>query len=168
MRKNCQCNKYKLQEVKYYSLSHLQCIKLGPIITLNDLSQLTWLDVNIIDYININRTGIGEGLRGGAGTIRIYTDPYKAYSRKRKTTRKFKFPLTFSKSKQFYTPVYQSYNSTFYKRYGTIDWLPKNTIDKNGNLILNFKNNQPNSIRLFIEGITSNGDFIFEEKVLNF
>lgn len=140
-----------------------------PIVFIDDfpipnLNQLSWLDTSIIDHIEINRSGFGEGIRGGNGVIRIVTDPFKRSSRKSNTTRKFKFPLTFSTSKKFYTPIYENYNSKFYSNYGVIDWLPINSIDKNGVLNLSLKNEHTNAVKLFIEGITNNGEFISETK----
>ena len=142
-----------------------------PVVFINDflipnLNQILWLDLNTIDYIAINKSGNGEGILGANGSIKIYTDNSKARSNRRKTASKFKFPITFSDDKKFYRPIYQSYDSKFYNHYGTIDWLPKNKIDENGDLIFTFKNGQSNSIKLFIEGITENGAYIFEEKYL--
>ncbi len=135
-------------------------------IQVTSTDQLIWLDSNVIDYIEINRGGIGEGVRGGAGTIRIVTNPNKNLNTNYNTTRRFKFPLTFSKSKKFYTPIYQDYSSNFFQHYGTIDWLPINTINAKGELKLKFKNNHQNSFKLFIEGITEKGKFILEEKTV--
>jgi len=142
-----------------------------PIVFINDfpipnLNQILWLDMKTIDYIEINKSGNGEGIRGGNGAIRIYTDISKSRSNRKKTATKFDFPITFSDVKKFYRPIYQRYDSKFYNHNGTIDWLPKNKIDENGDLVLKFKNEQPNSIKLFIEGITENGEFIFEEKFI--
>jgi hypothetical protein len=121
-----------------------------------------------VDYIVLNREGFGEGLRGGGGVIRIYTDPYKLGSKANKINlKKIKFPLTFSKSKKFYSPKYSNYYSRFYKQFGVIDWLPQNSIDKNGDVFLRFENKSKNSFKLFIEGINSNGDFIFEERIIS-
>ncbi|MFK8061007.1 MAG: hypothetical protein AB8B78_13065, partial [Polaribacter sp.] len=133
---------------------------------LADFTQLTWLDMSIIDYIEIDKLGTGGGVRGGNGIIRIVTNPFKMSKRRAKTTQQFKFPVTFSNSKKFYRPVYENYDSQFYKSFGTIDWLPTNKIDKNGNLNFKFHNNQPNNIRVFIEGITTDGEFILEEKFI--
>jgi hypothetical protein len=118
-----------------------------------------WL--TMVDYINVNSN---MGIRSG-GSINIVTDPLK-FSKDKKTIKKFEFPITFSKPKKFYTPKYQSYTSEFYKEYGVIDWLPINKIDKNGNLELNITNVPLNNFKVFIEGVTEDGTFIFEEKTV--
>jgi hypothetical protein len=118
-----------------------------------------WL--TMVDYINVNSN---MGIRSG-GSINIVTDPLK-FSKDKKTIKKFEFPITFSKPKKFYTPKYQSYTSQFYKEYGVIDWLPLNKIDKNGNLELNITNVPLNNFKVFIEGVTEDGTFIFEEKTV--
>lgn len=136
---------------------------------INDPSYFYQYTMEIVDYVIINRDGFGEGMRGAGGVIRIYTDPLKNKNGKNsiKSIRKFDFPLTFSKTKKFYVPEYSDYSSSFFQKFGVIDWLPSNTIDKNGNVSLKFENKQNNNIKLFIEGITSDGEFIYEEKLIS-
>lgn len=134
---------------------------------LVNTSQLLWLDFKTVDYIVINKSGTGEGIQGAGGTIKVYTDPFKVKKYDRKTTSVYPFPITFNSQKNFYTPKYLSYTSKFYQYYGTIDWLPINRINNDGNLILKFKNPQKESIKLFIEGFTNKGDYILEQKTIN-
>ncbi|TXD53520.1 MULTISPECIES: hypothetical protein [unclassified Polaribacter] len=129
----------------------------------NDQLFYYWLDV--VDYIEVNSTTSIGFASGRGGTINIVTDPFK-FSKKRSTVRKFEFPLTFSKPEKFYVPKYQSYTNQFYKEYGVVDWLPLNKIDENGHLELNIANAPLNNIKLFIEGVTEDGTFIFEEKTI--
>ncbi|NJN50022.1 MAG: hypothetical protein HC798_01545 [Polaribacter sp.] len=128
--------------------------------------QLVWLDMTSIDYININLSGTGEGIQGGGGTIRIYTDPFKRRKRNKNRAFEYKFPVTFSKDKKFYTPIYQNYESVFFQKYGVIDWLPINKINSEGGVTILFPTFQSEKVKLFIEGTTSNGDFIVEEKII--
>ena len=146
----------------------------GPILFLNDV-QITdptffyQYPLDIVDYILVNRDGIGEGMRGAGGAIRIYTDPLKNKTNyNRKSVKKIEFPLTFHSSKKFYVPNYSNYNNEFYNQFGVVDWLPINSIDDDGNVSIKFKNNGNTEFRLFIEGITSEGEFIFEEKTISF
>jgi hypothetical protein len=142
----------------------------SPVIYLDgmqlfDYSILSGFDMSIIDYIDINRNGIGEGIRGGAGVIKIYTDPDLGYTEKNnKTVQEFNFPLTFSESKNYYTPKYQNYNSKFYREYGVIDWLPINKINADGTISFKVANIQHNNIKLFIEGFANDGTFISETR----
>ena len=73
----------------------------------------------------IYEEGIGSirsGIMGGGGVIRIVTDP--ALRRDPLVTRSFQsyeVPLAFGGGKkQFYTPVYSSYNSEFFEAFGTL------------------------------------------------
>ncbi|WP_138432364.1 Plug domain-containing protein [Winogradskyella algicola] len=122
-----------------------------------------------IDYIEINRSGLGAfgGSRGANGVIKIYTSTKTMFdSIDTKTAQNYNLPLTFSPSKKFYVPKYRYYNDDFYKAYGTVDWKPNLTTDSNGNM--SFKIVKPEvPITLFIEGITNDGTFIFKEKSLS-
>ncbi|WP_084221633.1 hypothetical protein [Winogradskyella sp. PG-2] len=120
-----------------------------------------------VGYIEINRLGIGEGLRGGKGVIKIYSSTKGSKSTNNQdSVQDFKLPLSFSAEKKFYVPKYNSYFNDFYKGYGVIGWEPKVIIDKNGNA--SFKIVKPRGeITLFIEGIANNGSFIFEEKTIS-
>ena len=132
---------------------------------LSDFQILYQYDMSIINYISINKNGIGEGIRGGGGVIRIVTDPMLAYVKKNeKTVQNFNFPVTFSLDKKYYVPKYKNYNSKFYRNYGVVDWLPINKINADGTISFKVENIQNNSIKLFIEGYANDGTFISETK----
>ena len=119
-----------------------------------------------IDYIEMNPSGVGQGLGASAGYIKVYTNPLlnKRGSGK-ETLKSFKFPVTFTPSKRYYAPLYNDYNSSFYKKYGTIDWLPVNTTKNDGDFHLKIHpKNGVNTVLLFIEGIANDGDFIHETR----
>ena len=122
---------------------------------LNDLNILQSINTQILDYIEVEKYGIGGGIRGNAGYIKIYTSPDFFYRRdgKSKVTSEFDFPLTFNENKTFYTPIYQFYNSTFFEDYGTIGWKPNITVDNNGEMTLKIFNPKTVDIKLFIEGV---------------
>ncbi|WP_460220566.1 hypothetical protein [Psychroserpens sp. MEBiC05023] len=138
-------------------------------VRLTDYGFLSLLNMNIIDYIEIKRTGLGDGLASGAAgpVIKIWTDPsillkkkvggeqYKAYN----------MPLTFTKPKSFYVPKYQSYSSDFFKEYGIIGWTPNATMEGN-NILMNVFNTNTDELKLIIEGIDANGRIISEEKTV--
>lgn len=144
-----------------------------PTIYLNgmqlfDFSDLAALDMTEVDYIDINKNGVGEGIRGGAGgVIRIRTNTNLQYTKKElKSFKKFTFPLVFTETKKYYAPKYKNYNNSFFKEYGVIDWLPRNTLNKNGILSFKIDNITSFDLKIFIEGITTDGQFISEEKIL--
>ncbi|MFY9242230.1 MAG: hypothetical protein WAO74_04310 [Polaribacter sp.] len=131
-----------------------------------DSFQLFSFNMQIVDYIEINLLDASGGsIMGVGGSIKIFTDPYK-YGVDRTVVSDFEFPISFSSDKKFYVPQYENYNGEFYKNYGVIDWLPANKIDENGNLNFSFYNPQKNDIKLFIEGVTEDGTFVFEEKLI--
>ncbi|WP_435261278.1 hypothetical protein [Tenacibaculum sp. nBUS_03] len=126
-----------------------------PIVMLDGMIQssndfLYHFNMSHIDYIIANRHGLGEGMRGAGGVLKIYTLKTHKMSKPIENTRKFEFPLTFSSSKKFYVPKYKTYHDTFYKEYGVIDWIPKSKIDQNGNLTFKIHNPANTSITLFI------------------
>tara|TARA_R110002124_G_scaffold287224_1_gene471746 strand:+ start:80 stop:2671 length:2592 start_codon:yes stop_codon:yes gene_type:complete len=134
-----------------------------PLYNTNILSRYPMFNV---DYIEINSSGIGDGIRGGNGTIKIYTKPSLRSNRYVETAQVFKLPLVFSETKKYYVPKYRSYTDDFYKGYGTVNWKPELTTDNNGNI--KFKIATPEvPVTLFIEGITLDGSFIFEKKSIS-
>ena len=142
-----------------------------PAVFLNGLQILNPMSLYMfflenVDYIEIDRLGFSAGVRGGAGVIRVFTkNNFPSDRITKETVQKFDFPLTFSDSKKFYTPKYKNYENTFYRNYGVIDWFPNKKISKDGYITLDIKKPSTN-FTLFIEGITENGDFIFEEKTI--
>lgn len=145
-----------------------------PTIYLNgrqlfDFSDLAILDMSEVDYIDINKNGIGEGIRGGAGgVIKIRTNTNLQYTEKKTIAfRSYPFPLTFNETKKYYTPLYQNTSSAFFNEYGVISWFPVNKINNSGVISLKFENNKYNTVKLFIEGFANDGTFIFEEKIIS-
>lgn len=145
---------------------------LSPVIFLDDMQLLDTTilfqySLTNVDYIEINRRGFGEGLRGGNGTIRIYSNSKisKSYNNW-DTVQEFELPVVFSAEKKYYAPKYQNTGDAFYKAFGSIDWKPRLQVDENGNI--NVKIVRPRiPVTLFIEGITNDGSFIFEEKSIS-
>nr|WP_321221154.1 hypothetical protein [uncultured Psychroserpens sp.] len=135
---------------------------------LSDFSILLNFDMRNVDYVVIDKSGLGEGMRGSAGVIKIFTDPKLKYGKSTPAdiAQESKIPLTFTTPKTFYAPLYSSYHSEFFNQYGVIDWIPKGKIDSNGNLIFKMYNKGIEQIKLLIEGTANNGSFISEEKII--
>jgi len=141
-----------------------------PALYLNDFFTLDYsfyfnYYLDYVEYIEINSVGIGPMTFGPGGTIKIYEN-YKKFKNYRPTLSKIDFPVTFTKPKKFYIPEYANYKNNFFKNYGVLDWLPKNKISESGNLNLSFNSKNTKEVVLFIEGITENGDFILDEKII--
>ena len=133
-------------------------------VLLNDLSVLYRFQLDLVDYIEINKSGVGSGLFGGGGVIKIFTDPMrrniKGYS---KSYNDFDVPLSFGVPKKYYTPKYASYSSDFFRSFGTIDWFPKLQYDQGGTLRILMKDYRQETITLFIEGIVNDNEFISQQ-----
>ncbi len=132
-------------------------------VLLVDLDILNNFSMDWVDYVEVNKGGVGGGIRGGAGVIKIYTDPNKRYSinRPKESFSTYKIPLTYATPKKFYIPKYSSFESPFFKAYGVIDWFPNLAVGDDG--YLTFKvldTDQP--IKLFVEGLINNELLISE------
>ncbi len=144
-----------------------------PVFFLNDMEitrdQLFRYYMDNVDYVEVSNFDSGKNMSlKSSMTISIYTKDGKNARPRKPTVSKFKFPLTFSSPKEFYRPKYQKYKGAFFREYGVIDWLPKNTLDEKGKTQISIIYKQNQNFTLFIEGVTSEGEFIFEEKEINF
>ena len=132
-------------------------------VPLTDYNILSGYSMRNIDYVEINKSGVGEGIRGGAGVIRIYNKPITGridYPKKDVFT-SYEIPVTFDRPKVFYAPIYGSFKTKFFEDYGVIDWRPKLEV-KDGYLAFKVLNTgQP--IKLYIEGIMNNSELLSQE-----
>jgi hypothetical protein len=129
----------------------------------SDFGILSFYFMSDIDYIEYEMYGVGGGIRGNAGFIKIYTDKTIKRSKAKDNVQTYKVPLTFNKDKKFYTPKYKLYTSSFFNEYGTIDWKPNISIQDDGSIdlkVLDTKNN----FKLFIEGVA--GDKHISKEIL--
>ena len=136
---------------------------------LNDTGILVNLDMSIVDYVQVDRQGLGEGVRGAGGVIKIFTNPQlrtKRYTTTAEVGQPVKPPLAFATPKKFYAPVYTYYRSDFFQNYGVIDWYPDLKLNDNGQLVLKVKDTSNDEFRLFIEGVGNNGTFLVQDKVI--
>ncbi|WP_299889350.1 hypothetical protein [uncultured Lacinutrix sp.] len=134
-----------------------------------NLEVLANLRMNQIEYIEINKTGAGTGMRGGAGAglIRIKTKIPSEITKeieKKEISTKYNIPLKFSVAKSFYIPNYVSKQNDFFNEFGTIGWYTNLTLDANGELIIKIPSKGLSSVKLFIEGVTNNSTFVSEIK----
>ncbi|NOQ92727.1 MAG: hypothetical protein GQ552_08430 [Flavobacteriaceae bacterium] len=135
-----------------------------------DLSIISDYKMDMVDYIEINKNGIGGGAQAGGGVIKIKTLSLlkrNIDTKQKNTLANFKIPLTFSSSKKYYAPLYSSHQNDFFIKYGVIDWLPVNKMDDNRNYIFNISSANISSLKLFIQGMTYDGSYISEIKTIN-
>jgi len=134
-------------------------------ILLSDFDLLYRFRLDVVDYIEVNRSGVGGGIRGGAGIIKIVTDPQKRFEFEKKDVyTAYKPPLSFSVAKEYYTPNYGSYTSSFFTSYGTLGWFPKLIPNEKGVVTMRMEDNKVSEITLFIEGIVNGTTFISAAK----
>ncbi|MFT4780909.1 MAG: hypothetical protein ACI9SD_000584 [Pseudohongiellaceae bacterium] len=147
----------------------------SPAIFLNrrrvrDLSELVLFNMSDIDYIAIDRTtkGYDASVIGEGGSIHIKTDLNLRFKndKRKEFNQKISLPLTFTSPKTYYVPKYVYYNSDFFREYGVIDWIPNMVLSESNAINLKILNTKTKQIKLFIEGMTNEGRFISEEKVI--
>jgi hypothetical protein len=137
---------------------------------LLDIDVLLDTNMNMVDYIIMDRTQTQYDAAqvGLGGTIHIKIDPRLLFKNdKRKAfNQRIKLPLTFTSSKTFYAPKYVYYDSNFFREYGVIDWFPNVTLNQSNAINLKVLDTKTKQITLFIEGVTNEGRYISEEKVI--
>jgi len=133
-----------------------------------DTARLYQYPLANVDYIEINRTGMGSGLIGSNGSVKIYTDYTNSSETPDYRTRvqKFDIPLSYALNKKFYIPKYQNTTDDFFQQYGVIDW--KSNLSSDGSKNISFKIAQPKvDFLIIIEGLTSKGELIFNEETIS-
>ena len=129
------------------------------------LNVLIGMQLSEVQYVEINRYGLGEAPNSG-GVIRIYsrTKPI-AYGNKKETPKfsSYSVPLFFEKARKYYLPKYSAYNTAFYNAYGVVGWFPKLRPSSNGRVQFSVPNTETPELRLHIEGMTTSGDFITQK-----
>ena len=144
----------------------------APVIFLDDVRLstyefLTSLDFNMIDYIEINKTGVGMGMVAGH-YIKIYTlESFPVQKSTIDNFKSFKVPLTFSKKKAYYVPKYSNYDSGLFEEYGVIGWFPELSLDKDNTINFKVFDTGVESFKLFVEGFSNEGDFFCDEMEVN-
>lgn len=132
-------------------------------ILLNNYNILYRMSVRNIDYVEINKAGIGSGpaSRGG-GVIKIFTNPFVVRDNNTEIATSFNIPLTFKAGKRYYAPKYYSFKSNFFKNYGVIDWHPNVTIDGLGKAEFKILDTGLSQFKLFIEGLVDSEKMVSE------
>lgn len=129
----------------------------------SDASILTTLDPSIIDYVVINRDGIGERVSNKYGVIKIYTNPLLSPTNTQDAiSTAYTVPLKFAKKRLYYRPEYGSYNSDFFKKVGIIHFLPNTLISIDGKIKFGFPNLLKEKYTVVLEGLTAEGTVISE------
>ncbi|MEO0573644.1 MAG: hypothetical protein AAF039_18220 [Bacteroidota bacterium] len=133
----------------------------------NDLSLLVGLRTVDIAYIEVNRFGLGEGVRGTGGAIRIFTrSDYTADAKKPYGYLNYEYPLTFDRPDEYAVPVYNSYTDDSYLKYGVLGWFPNLSINDSDTVKLKLPKTNLERIKVNIQGFADNGNLISEKQFI--
>ncbi len=138
------------------------------VVYMNDIEQqdktfLSILRTEDVDKIYFDRSNHALGMRGGrGGSIRIYTKKFKTGNLKSnyKSIIKYKMKKGYEPIKEFYNPGYTNYLNPGFVDYGVIHWQPWVDFNEDGLGTFKIKDTKLDNIRLFIEGIGSDGSLI--------
>ena len=125
----------------------------------NALQDLDLLTLKDFEEIIVSKTGFGE--------IHLYSAPgfYKKRSKNRFSEKTV--PLGYAVEKEYYQPQYANYYGDFYQENGVINWKPNLLIEnKATDTTFNILNLGQKSIRVHLEGISSEGKIILEDKLI--
>lgn len=129
---------------------------------VSDLSIFHKYPLQYVDYVEINKTGMGSGFVGSKGSIRVYSKATKFVNpREKSRMTQLDFPLAYSAKKVFYTPKYENTNDEFFEQYGVIDWIPD--LQSREGADVRFMIKKPGvDFQLIVEGITTDGQLIHQ------
>ncbi len=122
------------------------------------------------ERIYINKQGLG-GRDPRNHVIRLYrrkTPLNKPGTNKQNSNifTEYSFDKGFEPVKMFYNPTYTSFSDPFFEYYGTIHWEPYISFDQAGTGTFKIPDTGTQNIKLFIEGMGSDGSLISKVEVL--
>jgi len=129
---------------------------------MQDFNILQTINMNQVEKILIDRSGVGLGISGGngfGGVIKITTRKTTLFNSNAVSPPIFskKIIFGFEPKKDFYAPKYISYRQQSFKNYGIIHWSPNINISTNGSDNLTTINTKLDEINFYIEGVSTNG-----------
>lgn len=137
-------------------------------VPVTDFNLLLNYSLLYIDEIYINKRGFGGGIGASNGIIRIYTK--KGIDAGKSTIRIKSGSLVikdgFQPITEFKTPNYTSFSNDGFINYGTINWISRVQTDETGNFKFAFPNLHQSSVKIIIEGISSDGQVLSEIKTI--
>lgn len=134
-----------------------------------DFSMLLNMPTRSIEKIVVDKSGVGAGINGFGGVIKIFTRTGPIPTRKSNNyNNSFTYLVKygFLKPEQFYTPRYIFKNNNAYKRYGSISWHNDILISNETNKSIKVNNTLFDSLDFYVEGFTNLGNFISQKLVI--
>jgi hypothetical protein len=138
----------------------------SPIIFLDDVriddaTALLGIPIFIVDYILINRSGLGDPAPfTDGGTIRIYTGGPSKLLNRRKEFSEYDVPMTFAENRKYTPTRFIDYNSIIFKELGVVGFLPSVDLSKDGTAQFKVRNLNLKGYLLVIEGFLDDGTAI--------
>jgi hypothetical protein len=123
-------------------------------------------DIYVDDSYNTNLVSVAGDVATFATVIKLFTrrTPLEFNPTvESKLQKAVKVPFGFEPRKEFYAPKYGSFKSDLFQEVGAIDWKPNVKISGNTISNLSILDTGLNEVTFYIEGITSNGDFISQK-----
>lgn len=146
---------------------------LSPVVYIDDIPQsdfslLLNYSLSSVDEIYINKMGYGEGMTAPNGTIRIYSKTPGSYGKTYVKIKSKPFVITngFQQVVPFETPKYSNINDESFLKFGTIHWNPNVETDANGMFRFSIPSIFQKTVKVIIEGISSDGRLISVTKTL--
>lgn len=132
---------------------------------ITELDFLTTLNMDQVDRVIIDRTGVGLGISasngGFGGAIKIFTRRgILGLGNETDSVKNMFISVSktgFQPTKEFYTPKYASYTLRSFTNYGIIHWEPNLNISANSSDEIKMIDTQLDEINFYIEGISSDG-----------
>ncbi|WP_299227269.1 hypothetical protein [uncultured Psychroserpens sp.] len=138
---------------------------------ITDFDFLLTVPTADIEGIMIDKSGFGSGISGANGVIRIYSrrTPLKGFleNKPRPFAHASIARVGFSESKDFYTPKYSNYRSKLFSHYGAVSWFPNIFLDNNKSQLLKIIDTDTDTLKFYIEGYDSDGNFVSQIKTID-
>ena len=125
------------------------------------------MNLNTVDEIYINKTGFGGGINGSNGIIRIFSKPVaNSVSNIKIKSKPYYIKNGFQPNISYKNPKYANAFDESFKRFGTIFWVPNINTNERGEFQFTIPNLNQKSIKIVVEGISSEGKLISEVKTI--
>ncbi|OIQ21957.1 hypothetical protein [Lacinutrix sp. MedPE-SW] len=140
-------------------------------VILTDFNYLYNLPTSQFEKIEIDKSGLGQGLRGAGGVIRLKSKSQvdlinDSSISSLKPFQVIKPNVGFNTIKKYYIPKYSSFQSSAFKKFGAISWHPNLLLVDQNPTNIKFYNTGTKELSIYIEGIAEDGSLISTIKTI--
>ncbi len=138
-------------------------------IQLTEFAMLYNMPTRSIERVVVDKTGIGMGINGFGGVIKIFTRKGPIPSRSNNNyNNSFTYLVKygFLKSEKFYSPRYVFRNQKAYQRFGAVSWHNDIVVSSKKEKKITINGTLFDSLDFYIEGFTNLGNFISQKLVI--